>query len=163
MKILTTILLVFFSVYAKADVTAFFPNDNATLIIQGNDSDANALFEAMNITPTSNGSIVTKHIDYETIYAKPVFDLTCNKSQLTGNASCTLKFFSPESVISKDQESVLMGINDQFDATAVAKMFNTISSDPHQAEVFRSLSGELHIWKTYNSSGDVVSFTMSFY
>lgn len=147
---------------SKAEVGALFPNDSAILVIQGNDSDASNLFEAMNITPSENDKVITKHIYHETMYAKPVFDLTCKKSKLVGNASCTLKFFSPEAVINKEFKSVLVGINDQFDAPEVAKMFNQISGNPYQAEVFRSLNGKLHIWKTKNSSGEIVSFTMSY-
>lgn len=162
MKNLFLILMCLFSTYAKAEVLALFTNDNATLVIQGNDSDANALFDSMNVESTDNGGVLSKHISYETRYARPVFDLTCNKSQIVENASCTLKLFSPEAVINKSYKSVLMGINDRFDATAVANMFNNHTSNPYRAEVFLSIDRKLRVWKTFNSSGDVVSFTMSY-
>jgi hypothetical protein len=162
MKVSFLILLFLFSTYAKAEVFALFPGENATLIIQGNDSDAISLFNSMNVEPANNGSILSKHISFETMFARPVFDLACKKSQSAGNASCTLKFFSPEAVINKSQKSVLMGINDQLEAPAVAKLFNNKTTSPYQAEVFLSVDEKLRIWKTFNSSGDIVSFTISY-
>ncbi len=162
MKIIFNVLIFLFAGYAHANVGAIFTADEATLIIQGNDTDASSLYAAMNVAPSNDGNKLTKHINYETMYAQPVFDLTCNESQLTKVFSCTLKFSSPGAVISKDQKWVLMGINDRIDSRHFAKLFNDVSSDHYRAEVFRSIDGTLHIWKTYDSTGGVVSFTISY-
>lgn len=156
------ILVCLFSLNAGAAVHALFPSGNATLIIQGSDSDANALFDSMNVVPVDDGKRLSKHVSYQTMFASSVFDLTCNKSRLAGIASCTLKFFSPEAFINESQKIVLMGINDKSDARSVAKMFIDKISNPYQAEVFLSTDLKLRIWKTFDSSGDVVSVTMSY-
>lgn len=163
MKLLTIVFVLFLSICAKAEVHAFFPENDATLLIQGTDSDATKLYDAMNVAPLANGEVLSKHISYETMYARPVFDLSCNKSQLSGAASCTLKFFSPEAVINKEQKSILMGVNDQFDSKTIAKQFNQISGDAYKAEVFQSTDKKFRIWKTFNSSGEVASLTMSYF
>lgn len=162
MKAISIAVLFLLSVSAKAEIGAFFPENQATLVIQGKNEDASKLYEAMKVTPSAANNTLTKHISYETMYANPVFDLTCNKSQLTNASSCTLKFFSPGAVIMKDQKAVLMGINDRFDAPDIAKLFNETSNNSYQAESFLSEDGKLRIWKTFNSSGEVVSFTMSY-
>lgn len=162
MKAIFTLTLLISS-YSFAEVGALFQNDSAVLLIQGKDTDAESLYGAMNVQFEPQGNLNVKHISYENMYARPVFDLTCNLALMSGARSCTLKFFSPQSVINNGQKSVLMGINDQFDAPDIAKLFNQISNDPHQTEVFRSLDGKLRIWKTFNSAGQVSSFTMSYY
>lgn len=162
MKLASGLLLFFVSVGANAAVTDFFSADKATLLIQGKDLDAGNLYDAMNVVAETDGTIDVKHISYDSMYANPVFDLTCKKSQLTDVASCTLKFFSPGAVVNSAYKSVLMGINDRFDAPTTAKKFNETSSNPHQAHVFLSADGKLRIWKTFDSSGDVVSFTMTY-
>jgi hypothetical protein len=55
-----------------------------------------------------------------------------------------------------------MGIDDRFDAPTTAKLFKETSSNPYQAQVFLSADGKLRIWKTFDSSGDVVSLTMTY-
>lgn len=162
MKFASGLLILLVSVGANGAVNDFFAADKATLVIQGKDADAVNLYEAMNVVPETDGSINVKHINYEAMYANPVFDLTCKKSQLTDVASCTLKFFSPGAVVNSTYKSVLMGINDRFDAPTTAKMFHETSSDRYQAQVFSSADGKLRIWKTFDSAGDVVSFTMKY-
>lgn len=162
MRFLTTTFLLLLSVYVKAEVGAFFPENQATLLIQGQNNDASKLYDAMNVIPSTDNNVLTKHIGYEVTYANPAFDLTCSESQLTKSASCTLKFFSSGAVIMKEQKAVLMGINDRFDAPNIAKLFNETSNDSYRAEVFLSQDGKLRIWKTFNSFGEIVSFTMSY-
>jgi hypothetical protein len=162
MKIAFLTIMFLFSTTAHAEVHALFPTDDATLIIQGNDADATALFDSMNVATLDDGRTLSKHVSYDTMFAKSVFDLTCKQARSTAGTSCTLKFFSPEAVVNKVQKSILMGINDRLDARSVASMFNEKTSTPYQAEVFLSMDGKLRIWKTFNSSGDVASFTMTY-
>lgn len=161
MRFLFTSLVLLFAGFANAKVGAFFLQDDATLLIQGNDNDAEALYQAMNVAPVDDGLKLTKHISLETMYLKPVFDLTCNNSKQTKIASCTLKFFSPSAVINKEHKSVLVGVNDEIDAAQIEKMFNNLMIDPYQAEVFRSEDGALHIWKTFKAGG-IASFTIQY-
>ena len=55
--VLAISFLSFLSIVAHAKVAAFFPQDQATLIIQGGDSDATKLYNAMNVTPSSDGRV----------------------------------------------------------------------------------------------------------
>lgn len=131
-------------------------------MIQGSDSDAVNLFDAINVLPVEQSGVQKKHVELGTSSAEPVFDLTCNKSVLSGVASCTLKVFPALAVINKNQKSFLMGINDRFDAPAIAQKFLHAGGNSHQGEVFWSINSKLRIWKTFDGTGRVVSFTVTY-
>lgn len=110
----------------------------------------------------SESGIQKKHIELSTISADPVFDLTCNKSVLSGVASCTFKIFPSLALINKNQKSILMGINDRFDAPAIAQKFLHSDENAYQGEVFRSAENKLRMWKTFDRDGHTVSFTVTY-
>ncbi len=160
---LSFIFLTFFSFsYAQADTTVFFPSGDGIVLIQGQDSDASDLFNAMAVAPTEQSGVLKKHISMSTMSSDPVFDLSCNKAKLTGTASCTFKIFPALASINKNQKSILLGINDQYDAPAIASSFLHASGNPYQGEVFYSVNRKLRIWKTFDSTGKVVSFTAQY-
>lgn len=162
MRFFPATFFLFLSLCLKAEVGVLFSENQATLLVQGKNTDAENLYEAMNVPSSSNNNVLTKKIVYTAMFANPVFEQICNKSLLTNSTSCSIKFFSPGAVLFKDKNAILMGINDQFDSVKIAKLFNQTSSNSYQAQVFLSEDEKLKIWKTYDSSGEVVNFTMSY-
>lgn len=161
MKYFTIVFFLLLSVSSNAEISSLFSDQRAILIIRGSNTDVLRLYDAMNVQPVLENNMMVKNIKYETLQTDPVFDLTCKKSLLTNSASCTLKFFPPAALIQKDQKSILMGINDPFDAPDVAQLFHETSNNSHQAEIFLSEDQTLRIWKTL-SAGKVISLTMMY-
>lgn len=158
--ILSSLLI---SIHSFAAIQGLFGADKGIVIIQGQDLDAKRLYDSMNVEAVEDGNKLKKHIAHMTMYAEDVFDLTCNASKLNETlVSCTLKVSpSSQSIVNKDKRYLLVGINDQYDAKEVAQGFNH-TGGTYQGEVFQSDDTRLHIWKTYDSQGDVVSFTIDF-
>lgn len=158
------ILFVIRSAYAETGV--LFPSNQAILIIQGLDSDAKTLFEAMNVTATKKSGTLKKEVNLTTSLGPlgdSVFKLTCKYTELSNAASCNIKVFSAlEATINKNTKYILIGVNDRYAATQISKSFFDLDSNPHQRIIFHSINGKLKLWKTLNSNGDVVSFTMEY-
>lgn len=162
MKLLISAIFSLLSISANADVGALFPGESAWLFIQGNNTDALNLYEAMNVTPDVTSNNLKKRIAFQTTPENPIFDLSCDKSPLTEDAACIIKFTPAGTAINKDQKTILMGINNRISANKMATLFKQISSTPYQGEVFLSEDGKLRIWITFNRDGDVVAFTIKY-
>lgn len=163
MRTLGLLIVVLFSLNGFAETKGLFLDQQAIVIIQGQDTDAKNLYDSMKVTPVENGNQLQKEFIHQTAQAEDVFSLLCTASKLNPDlVSCTLKVFpSSQAIVNKENRWLLVGINDQFDAPDVAKNFNH-AGDQYRGEVFKSLDEKLYIYKTFNSQGDVASFTIEF-
>ncbi|MBC87323.1 MAG: hypothetical protein CL677_09110 [Bdellovibrionaceae bacterium] len=163
MKILGILVAVLFSLNSFAETIGMFSSQQAVVIIQGQDTDAKNLYDAMKVTPVEDGNRLQKELVHRTMQAEDVFSLLCTSSQLNPDlVSCTLKVFpSSQAIVNTESRWLHVGINDQFDAPSVARDFNH-TGDRYRGEVFKSLDEKLYIYKTFDRRGDVASFTIEF-
>jgi len=148
------------SIFSVAKTQIFIRDNSATILVQGTDSDAERLFNSIRQEPKADGSVLKKSVTYYVV-GEPAFQVSCNFSTLSKNGSCNLQMDSRVASIHKDSKSVLLGINDQFDAPRFARNFFDDGSR-YQAIVFQSEDAKLKIWKTLDASGGVVSFTLTY-
>lgn len=152
--------IILVSCFGVSKTQIFVNDDYAKIIIQGSDSDALRLFDSINQVPVTEGNFLKKEITYFVV-GDAAFKLSCRLSKLTNSGSCTLFMTSMVASLDKISKSVLLGINDQFDAPRLSKNFHD-DGDQFRPLIFQSDDSKLQIWKTKNSMGDVVSFTLTY-
>ena len=163
MKLLILLVSTLMSANAFAEIYPMFAVRQATIIIQGADQDAIHLFNAMNVQQEEIDQKIVKKIAHSTMYAEDVFDLVCTAAKNNlNNVSCTLKVFaSQQSIVNTERKWFIVGVNDSFDARQVAQQFKHLGGQ-QAGNIFTSTDTKLRIYKTFDSQGEIVSFTIQF-
>lgn len=143
-----------------AKTQIFIQGDSATILLQGPDSDAKRFFDSIKQSPILDGNILKKEISFYVV-GDEAFKIACSISRLSSAGSCSLFFTAQVASIDQNSKSVLLGINDQFDAPRFASNFHD-DGDRFRPLVFQSEDSKLQIWKTNDSVGKVVSFTLTY-
>jgi hypothetical protein len=164
MKFLLTLIIFCVTTFAYAETTVQYqPGDaGVSVTIHGMDSDAQSLYEAMNVEPEDGLNVIKKSI-LLTRMREPILDLMCVKSKTSDATSCTIKFIPGIlTIINYEQGYVKFEVIDSYAAPRIANLFVKSNEPGPEQTVFQSLNGKLRLWKGMSAYGQVGAFTVEF-
>ncbi len=163
MQFILFILTIHFVSFSFADTFGILNDERALVIVQGNDSDAKTLFDALAVIPTESNGTLTK--DYKFSHNEnPIFSILCKWSHLTNSGSCTVtlnKWISyPVNcfIDAKKNNYALLETVDKYVAEGILKNFVSASGN----HIFSSENSRLRIWAFKDHLGKATKFAIQY-
>lgn len=168
MKILVNILgLILITHISSAATHGFFNNaDKVAIVVQGEDSDATLLYNALNVVEQEIkdvelrvGTNFKKELSLLTTTKEKVLNITCATSTLIKYfSSCTLEIWNSPWLARTSSSAKLILDNEE----DVHKAMSLFSSPDPSGVIFQSLDGKLSI-KLHENEKDKKSFILEFH
>ncbi len=159
------ILSLFVGSATQAATLGIFNDEKVVVVVQGNDTDAKRLFDALTVQAIEDNNKMTKKYEMTSGAGETIFSVLCSLSQLANSASCTLTFnrwYAPVSVITENTEPkyVLLESANTYQNENILKNF-TPSSQPSDM-IYSSENNLLRIWAFKDHLGKATKFAIQY-